>query len=66
MERQISMPLGVVLERRELNNRWQRWSWRPVAVIPGAAPVKDRKELRHGDGWVQYHAATLPLELHRK
>lgn len=66
MERLISMALGVVLERRELNNRWQQWSWRPVAVIPGAAPIERRKELRSGEGWVQVHAATLPLALHRK
>ena len=65
MERRISMPLGVVVERRELDNRWQRWAWQAVAVIPGAPPVETWRELRRGDRFVRWHAATLPLELHR-
>ena len=65
MERSIRMPLGVVVERRELDNRWQRWAWQPVAVIPGAAPVAEWRELVRGERFVRWHAATLPLELHR-
>jgi Protein of unknown function (DUF3305) len=65
MERRISMPLGVVVERRELDNRWQRFAWQPVAVIPGAAPVSEWRELVRGERFVRWHAATLPLELHR-
>jgi hypothetical protein len=65
MERRISMPLGVVVERRELDNRWQRFAWRPVAVIPGAPPVGPWRELVRGERFVRWHAATLPLELHR-
>jgi len=65
MERSIRIPLGVVVERRELDNRWQRWAWKPVAVIPGAPPVDEWRELMRGDRFVRWHAATLPLELHR-
>jgi hypothetical protein len=65
MERRISMPLGVVVERRELDNRWQRWAWKPVAVIPGAPPVGPWRELVRGERFVRWHAATLPLVLHR-
>jgi hypothetical protein len=65
MERRISMPLGVVVERRELGNRWQRFAWKPVAVIPGAPPVGQWRELVRGERFVRWHAATLPLELHR-
>jgi hypothetical protein len=65
MERRISMPLGVVVERREIDNRWQRFAWRPVAVLPGAAPVTEWRELVRGERLVRWHAATLPLELHR-
>jgi hypothetical protein len=65
MERRISMPLGVVVERRELDNRWQRWAWRPVAVIPGAPPIEGWRELMRGERFIRWHAATLPLELHR-
>ena len=66
MERSTRMLLGVVVERRELDNRWQRWAWKPVAVIPGAAPVTEWRELVRGEHFVRWHAGTLPLELHRK
>jgi Protein of unknown function (DUF3305) len=65
MERSIRMPLGVVVERRELDSRWQRFAWKPVAVIPGAPPIDVWRELVRGDRFVRWHAATLPLELHR-
>lgn len=65
-ERRIAMPLGVVVERHELDNRWQKWRWQPVGVIPGAPPLDAWKELARGERWVRWHAATLPLELHRK
>ena len=65
MERRLSMPLGVVVERREIDNRWQEHSWRPVAVIPGAPPIDAWRELACGERFVRWHAATLPLELHR-
>ncbi len=60
------MPLGVVIERRELDNPWQEYAWRPVALIPGAPEVVEWKQVNSGKGWIHYHAATLPLELHRK
>jgi hypothetical protein len=66
MEKQIVMPVGIVVERRELDNRWQKVAWKPVGVLPGASPIGEKKVLLSGDGWVHYHMATLPLELHRK
>jgi len=66
MEKLISMPMGIVVERRELNNRWQKLSWKPVGVLPGAAAIEASKLLLKGDGWQHFHMATLPLELHRK
>jgi Protein of unknown function (DUF3305) len=65
MERSISMRLGVVVERRELDNPWQRYSWRSVAVIPGAPPVDQWRALVCGERFLRWHAATLPLDLHR-
>lgn len=65
-ERSVSMPVGVVVERREIDNRWQRWSHRPVAVIPGAPATAEWRELERGQGFQRWHAATLSLELHRK
>ena len=65
-ERSRVMPLGVVVERRKLNNPWQDYEWRPVAVMPGAPEGDEWKRLADGDGWERYLVKTLPLELHRK
>ena len=64
--RRQSVPVGVVIERQEIDNPWQDYTWSPVAVIPGAQPLETEGEwklLREGDGWVQYHAATLELKI---
>ncbi len=64
-ERNAVMMLGVVVERRPLDHPWQRWRWRAVSVIPGAAPVAGWRELRRDGERVEFHAATLPLTIHR-
>jgi hypothetical protein len=61
-----SIPLGVVVERREVDHPWQDHAWIPVAVIPGAPQIDEWRELDSGPTWVRYHCATLTLELHRK
>ncbi len=66
MSAEDSIPVGVVVERREIDNPWEDYTWAPVAIIPGAPPMEttdEWKELQHGDGWVHYHAGTLKLEL---
>ncbi len=68
MEKNESLPLGVVIEWRRVDHPWKDHSWLPVAVIPGA-PALDGTgpwtRLREGDGWAQYHCGTLPLQLFR-
>ncbi len=63
MAARSSMRLGVVLERRDLDNPWQDHEWRPVAVIPGAADCPEWRLLHERKGWRRYHAGTLDLEL---
>ena len=61
-----TIPVGIVVERREIDNPWEDYAWAPVSVIPGAPPMEttdEWKELQRGDGWIQYHAGTLELEL---
>lgn len=72
-----SVPLGVVLEKRAVENRWIKHAWRAVAVIPGA-PALDAegtwRSLRSGQGdgtdedgdWEHFHAGTLACDLFRK
>ena len=69
MKDKASLPLGVVVERRELESRWIRYGWRPIAVIPGAGPLDPEGDwtlLDSGEGWTSFHAGTLSLELFPK
>lgn len=60
----VSLPLGIVIRRRPSTSRWVRWSWQAVAVLPGAGPAH-WQPMREEGGVVEYHAATVPLELWR-
>lgn len=63
MGKSLIIQLGVVLRRSPGVTRWAKWSWKAVAVIPGAGPA-GWKTLREADGVTEYHAATVPLDLH--
>ncbi len=64
LPREISMPVGIVIRRTPSSSRWVDWHWKTSALLPGAAPAHWRV-LRSEGETVEYHAATLPLELHR-
>jgi len=63
-ERQVSMPVGVVVRQSPGVTRWAPFSWRAVAVLPGAGHGGWRELRREGDS-VDYHAGTADLVLHR-
>lgn len=63
-QKSISMPLGIVVRRAPGVTRWVTHVWKAVAVLPGAGEAA-WKELRRDGEVVEYHAATLPLELFR-
>ena len=58
------MPVGIVVRRLPGVTRWQKWSWRPVSLLPGARAANWTVLREEGEA-VEYHAATLELELHR-
>lgn len=60
----VSLPLGIVIRKAPGVTRWASWSWKAVAVLPGAEDVHWRELRREGEV-VEYHAATVPLELWR-
>jgi hypothetical protein len=64
MARTETLDVGVIVERRKLDHPWQEWSWRPVAVVAGAPGVDGWKPTVSGDGWAQFHAATVTVDLH--
>jgi len=57
--------VGVVVERRKLNNPWQQWSWRAVALAPAIEQAQPWQVLNRSEGWVRYFAGILPILLHR-
>ncbi len=69
LKNKASLPLGIVVERRAVDNPWIDHSWRSVAVFAGAPPHSPFDAwtlLRQGDSWAQFHAGTLTLELFPK
>ncbi|MDQ7069628.1 MAG: DUF3305 domain-containing protein [Rhodobacterales bacterium] len=60
----ISMPLGIVIRKTPAVTRWAKWNWEVVAVLPGST-IADWRELRRDGDAIEYHAATLDLELWR-
>lgn len=65
MSREISMPLGVIVAKTKVDHKWIDWSWRPIAVVPGAAPIDEWKVIDSGEGWTHYHVATVSMTLYR-
>ena len=63
--RTATIRMGVVIRKQPGVTRWAKWVWRAVAVLPGAADA-DWREMRRDGEAVEYHAATLDLEVHRK
>jgi len=66
MSSTISIPIGVVVAREKIDHPWQDYIWRTVDVFLHAPEVEGWRELRRDEKFVYFHAATLPLELHRK
>ena len=64
MPHQMDIPLGVVLRRRPGATKWARWAWSAIGVLPHAGPGGFRI-LREDGGVTDFHAATLPMDLHR-
>ena len=61
---QATLPLGIVMRRTPGVTRWVAHHWRASAVLPGAAPASWRELRRDGDA-VEYHAATVDVDLYR-
>ncbi|MCY4496290.1 MAG: DUF3305 domain-containing protein, partial [Rhodospirillaceae bacterium] len=59
---EASVPLGIVIRKSPGVTRWARWTWKVVGVLPGAGAA-DWRELRRESDVVEYHAATVPMEL---
>lgn len=63
MQEHDTLPVGIVIERRRIENPWQDYSWRTVGIIPGAPHIDSWLELRSSNDWTHFHAGTLTVEL---
>ena len=64
VQKSVSIPLGIVIRKVPGVTRWVDHVWKAVAVLPGAGPAH-WKELRRDGDVIEYHAATVSLELFR-
>ncbi len=59
-----SLDVGIIVRRSPPAMKWAGEEWRPIAVIPSAPEAEWVEIGREGES-IDYHAATLPLTLHR-
>ncbi|HEX6957833.1 MAG TPA: DUF3305 domain-containing protein [Ferrovibrio sp.] len=57
--------IGIVLERRKVDNPWIDHSWRPVQILLGQPASPRWTRLAAGDGWEWYFAGQAELALYR-
>ena len=58
-----ALPVGVVLRKVPGVTRWVPYHWTAQTVLPDAPPAR-WKVLRRDGETIEYHAATVTLELH--
>lgn len=63
MERQMSIPISVVVERTAIDSAWQSHVWRPTGVIVGNTALEVGTLLRQDPSSASYFAGTAPLQL---
>lgn len=57
------LPVGVVVEKRKLNNPWAEFSWRPVTILPGAPDTAPWTILDEQHEVRRFYAGASEVEL---
>lgn len=65
-ERTVSVPLCVILVRKDIQSEWSDHVWQPVGVALDAPKGVHGKIRRAGEGWTEFFMECEPLELYRK
>ncbi|MGF1651603.1 MAG: DUF3305 domain-containing protein [Hyphomicrobiaceae bacterium] len=66
MPNSLIVQLGIVVARQKLDHPWESERWRPHSVFLDPPETRGWRELVRGRDFVQYHAANVAVELHRK
>jgi hypothetical protein len=61
----ISIPVGVVIERRRAKSAWADFVWRPVAVLPGVPDTAPWTALDGDADWMNFYGGVAEIELYR-
>jgi len=65
-DKEVTMPLGIVIERRNSIHAGSEDIWMPVSFVTGAPMDASWSLMVTGQGWERYLAATLLLELNHR
>lgn len=61
----LSIPVGVVVERRKADSKWIDFTWRPVSVLVGEPAAQPWTVLSEAGEVTTYYAGTAAVEFHR-
>ena len=61
----LSIPIGVVVERRKADSQWADLLWRPIAVLAGLPDAAAWTVLSQEGDIVTYYAGPAEIVLHR-
>jgi hypothetical protein len=61
----VSIPVGVVVERRKVTSQWGDFIWQPVAVLPGAPDTQPWTVLEDAGGRTSFYAGSANVEFYR-
>jgi hypothetical protein len=61
----VSIPVGVVVERRRAKSVWAEFLWRPVSVLAGKPSAEPWTALEVQAESVLFYAGEAVIELHR-
>ncbi len=57
------LPVGVIVERRKLDNPWAEFAWRPVAILPGTPDTAPWTMLDEQQAVTRFYAGASEVEL---
>jgi hypothetical protein len=61
----VSIPVGVVIERRKAKSPWVDFVWRPVGVLPGVPDAAPWTTLDGDAECTNFYGGAAMIELHR-
>lgn len=61
----VSIPVGVVVERRKATSPWIDYVWRPVAALAGVPDAAPWTELEAGEESATFYAGPASVGLYR-